>query len=45
MQKSRFPFDVPENQNYDMFDWITQNPRLSDKMISVNNAIFVSFLL
>mmetsp|Transcript_25659 Transcript_25659/g.25464 ORF Transcript_25659/g.25464 Transcript_25659/m.25464 type:complete len:121 (-) Transcript_25659:36-398(-) len=32
-------FEVPENPNYDMFDWISQNYKLSERMISINNSI------
>ena len=37
-------FGIPDNPNYDMFDWITSNPLLNDKMITQNNAIYLKRL-
>ncbi|CAI2375406.1 unnamed protein product [Moneuplotes crassus] len=38
-QHPKMQFEVPENPNYDMFDWISQNYKLSERMISINNSI------
>lgn len=42
--KERLQYEIPENPDFDMVDWLSHNQRLSDKMTAVNHDAYVSFI-